>query len=257
MDMSGLIDAHCHTEFAYCATTVSAQRSIEISREKGLAGVCLTEHAFQLYFDQASAFEFEWQTRPELVEEAWRSGRGRMPAYRRFVEPLRSEFVHIGLELDLRGDGSLLLAPEDREGWDLLIGHIHRVPGVVKGLTGQAEGEKRFLDDIEKMLVHRIAVLAHPWRFLPRHELEVRPALFTPVARMLAEAGTAAELNFHYMTPNDPRFFEECLSCGVKIALGTDAHALEEVGDLSPHLEVLREIGVREADLPQVLYRPV
>ena len=40
---------------------------------------------------------------------------------------------------------------------------------------------------------------------------------------------------------DDPAFFAECIARGVKIALGSDAHALREVGDLHAHLALLRE----------------
>jgi len=252
----GLVDLHCHTEYAYCGTSVSAEANTRVARAMGLAGLYLTEHAFQLYFDRETAWSWEWQTDPRVVRQCWESGRGRMPQYREFAREKRSNFVKVGLELDLLADGSLLLADEDKQGWDLIIGHIHRIPQLENGDTGQAEAERIFLRESERLLAGGIDVFAHPFRLFPRNDFECPAGLYGPVAELLAATNTAAELNFHYKTPNDPRFFEQCLSRGVKIALGTDAHALEEVGDLFPHLQVLRELGVRDTDLPQVLYRP-
>ena len=78
--------------------------------------------------------------------------------------------------------------------------------------------------------------------------------MYATVAEMLAGRAIAAEVNYHTNSP-DPRFVEACLARGVKIALGTDAHALWEVGELAPHLAVLREAGVRDTDWGTVLYR--
>lgn len=258
MDVPGLVDTHCHTEYAYCATTVSAGRNVEVSRALGVSRLYLTEHTFQLYFDADEAWSYRWQTDDSMVRRAWANGRGRMEAYREFVRGLRDSYagyVRIGLEVDLRADGSLLLAEEDRPGWDLLIGAIHAIPGFERERTTQAEAEKLFLRQIEGLLAHPIDVLAHPFRFFIHKKLELPVHLHATVADMLAQSGVAAEINFHAGNRPDPRFFEACLARGVKIALGTDSHDLVEVGELEPHLGVLRRAGVRVEDLAGVLYR--
>ena len=78
--------------------------------------------------------------------------------------------------------------------------------------------------------------------------------LYGIVADMLAASGVAAEVNFHTNIP-DILFIEACLERRVKIALGTDSHALWEVGELMPHLSVLRKAGVLDNDLDDVLYK--
>jgi histidinol phosphatase-like PHP family hydrolase len=258
MNTLNLIDTHCHTEYAYCATTVAATENIALSKAAGLQGICLVEHAFQLYFDRDDAWSWKWQTDDTLVQKAWKSGRGRMPAYRQFAQGLRDQhngYVRLGLEVDLRADGSLLLAEEDTQGWNLLVGAVHHIHDFDRDRATQAEAEKLFLRDTERLLVHPIQVLAHPFRFLYHAEIKRPTRLYRTIARWLAASGVAAELNLHWNEP-DARFFQECLSLGVKIALATDSHQLEEVGDLSPHLKLLRQIGVCEQDLPAVLYRP-
>ncbi len=259
IDTPILVDTHCHTEYAYCGVDITATDNIAISKTSGLHGLCLVEHAFQLYFEEDDAWSWRWQTDDGMVQKACKMGRGRMPEYREFVQGLRKQhdgFVHLGLELDLRADGSLLLAEEDKTGWDLLLGSVHHVHDFDKRRATRTKTEKLFLRDVERLLAHPIQVLAHPFRFLYHAEIKRSINLYRSVARWLAESGVAAELNFHWNEP-DARFIEECLSLGVKIALGTDSHKLEEVGDLSPHLELLRRIGVRDEDLLDVLYRPV
>ena len=255
MDTPGLVDMHCHTEYAYCATTVTAASNVEVSRAMGLHGLCLAEHAFQLYFDPDDAWSYRWQTDDDLVQRAWETGRGRMSEYRRFAQGLRDGYVRVGLEVDLRADSSLLLAEEDRRGWDLLIGAVHRIPGFEKGHTTQVEAERLFLRETERLLAHPIQVLAHPFRFFLHAGLKRPTHLYGTIAELLSQSGVAAEVNFHANDP-DPRFVEACLSRGVKIALGTDSHDLAEVGELSPHVKALQQAGVRDGNLASVLYRP-
>ena len=248
MSAPGLADVHCHTEYAYCGTTVRAEDNIRVSRAMGIERLYLTEHTFQLYFEKKEAWSWRWQTDEAMVERAWTSGRGRMRDFRRFAEAVRQEAVSVGNEVDLRADGSLLLAEEDRQGWDIIVGAVHAIPAYRKGQTSQAETEKLFLRQTEGLLRQPIHVLAHPFRFFLREGL-VRPVhLYGPVAAMLARSGVAAEVNFHTNQP-DPRFLAECLARGVKLACGTDSHDLAEVGEFWPHLNVLRQAGVGDGSL--------
>ena len=111
------------------------------------------------------------------MREALAKRTGRMAEYRRFVSGLRSEFVHVGLEVDL-GAGGLLLAPEDAAGWDLLVGAIHGIAGRVEGLPSQQEAERLFLSELERLLAQPIDVLAHPFRFFRRANLTCPVHLF-------------------------------------------------------------------------------
>jgi histidinol phosphatase-like PHP family hydrolase len=256
METPGLVDVHCHTEYAYCATTVAAEANVRVARALGLRRQCLTEHAFQLYFeDRGLAWSGRWQTEPDVVRQAWAAGRGKMEAYRRFAGSMRSDFVRLGLEVDLLADGALLLADEDRDGWDLLVGCVHYLPGFEKGVTTPAETERLFFDHTARLLEQPIQVLAHPFRFFRRLGAGQPRGLYVPLAGLLAEHGVAAEVNFHTNRP-DPRFVAACVERGVKIALGSDSHDLAEVGEFHPHLEVLRRAGVRNEDLPDILYQP-
>lgn len=253
MDVPGLEDVHCHTEYSYCATDVSSGAGAALSRALGLGGVCLVDHAFQIYFPPDAAWSWRWQTDGGMVEEAWKSGRGRMPEYVRRAAGLRDGFVRVGLELDLRDDGTLLLADEDRAGWDVLIGAVHAVDGSPKAGATQAEAEHLYMREVEKLLAHPVDVLAHPFRFLDRPGF-TRPAhLYEPLAGMLAAAGVAAEINYH-VGQADVRFVEACLQRGVKLALGTDSHDASAVGELAPHMALLRKAGVPDRDLGRVLF---
>lgn len=254
LDVPDLEDVHCHTEYAYCATTVSAESCLAMSAALGLGRVCLTEHAFHLYFGREAAGSYRWQTDDAMVLEAWRTRAGRMDEYKRFAARFRNERVALGLEVDLRADGSLLLAPEDTEGWDLLVGAVHAIPGYVRGQTSPEETEALFLRETGRLVACPIHVLAHPFRFFIRERMAVPARLYPAVADLLAAHGVAAEVNFHTNLP-DPAFVRECVARGVKIALGTDGHDIVETAEFEPHLRVLAQAGIGREDLPRVLYR--
>jgi len=251
-----LVDVHCHTEHAYCATTVDTAASIALSKSLGVTQHCVVEHAFQLYFEKRYAMSGKWQGEPQRAEAVWATpARLRMANYCRFAERLRSPFVKIGLEVDLYDDGKLLLAPEDaKEGmWDLLIGAVHFIHGVVPGKTTQEEAEELFLRDVRQLVLHPIKVLAHPFRFFTWSGFQTPKHLYPVVADLLADSAVAMEVNFHaYQT--DPAFIRCCADRKVKIALASDAHTIQEVGEFAPHVAVLRQAGITPRMFPQALF---
>jgi len=256
LGMPGISDNHCHTELAYCSTTASVADGIRISQALGVETLCFTEHSFQLYFEKEEAWSFQWQSTPARVQAVWSTPeRGRMRAYRKMAEGFRTDRVRAGLEVELCGNGRLLLAPQDAEGWDLLVGAIHEIPEVRKGVTPQAEAEAYFLRDINRLLAHPIDALAHPFRFFARKGLQKPTHLYPVIADLLAARGVAAEINFHTNQP-ELEFFRCCMKSGVRISLASDSHELAEYGEFWPHLQVLFQAGSAPADLPRILLHP-
>lgn len=255
MQVPNIVDVHCHTEHAYCGTTVDTAACVALSQALGVSTLCVTEHAFQLYFEKKPAMSFKWQADPSRVEQIWASpGRFRMEAYRQFAGKLRSPFVKIGLEVDLYDNGKLLLAPEDAEfDWDIMIGAVHFIQDFDPATSTQKQAESLFMRDVERLVDHPIDVLAHPFRFFPRNRLEVPRHLFPAVAGLLADSGVAAEVNFHTNAP-DPEFIRLCAEKGVKIALASDTHELAEAGEFWPHVNVLRQAGITPKMFPEVLF---
>ncbi len=248
-----LFDVHAHTHYAYCAENVTAEGVIWRARLFGLSGVCLSEHSDQLYLTHQEhrsyhALEADgyWQS-PRSVESE------RMPRYRREMEPLRSDFVRLGLEIELDGLGRPGVRPSHLEGWDLLLGAVHWMPGGVEGRSLE-EVKRAFMENVRTLLESGVDVLAHPFRFFRRQGLERPVDLYRPVVRMLARHGAMAEINFHTNDP-DPEFFAVCLEEGVRVALASDAHELREVGDFRPHLALLRAAAGRK-DVSDLIYAP-
>jgi len=237
-DAPALVDSHIHTEFGYCAQDVRSGPAIERARTLGLAGVCLVEHAPQLYCLSDDFFVGRHIAHPAL----WRTEEhNRAPAYRQALTPLRSPFVRVGLEVELDADGALTLHDEDREWPDLLLGAVHFFPEDFNGLSA-ARLTHLFMQATEGLLAADVDVLAHPWRIFRWAKQPVPAELYGPVAQALAQTRTATEINFHGNDPA-PEFLAECLSRGVKVALGSDAHWLFEVGALNPHLDLLRRVA--------------
>ncbi len=246
----GLCDWHAHTQFAYCSRGIDAAEAAALSFALGTACQGFSEHAFALYFP-SNALKFYWQEDAAFVERVWATpGRGRMAAYRALVAAWRAAFgerIRFGLEVDLFGGGRLCLAPEDAEGWDYLIGAVHEVEGIDPATASDVELEKAWLRDVERLLTYPIAVLAHPFRNFPWYHREIPRHLYRPIARRLAQAGVAAEIN-HHQNPFELDFFRACLEEGARISLGTDAHITRNIADFLPHLETLRALGLRPKD---------
>lgn len=240
-----LIDIHCHTAFAYCAEDVSVEWDAALTKLLGLSRLYITEHAFHLYFNKADAWSYRWQREPEMVDAAFASPRERMAAYRRMLAEVRDPFIRAGLEVDLCANGELLLAEEDSLEWDILVGAVHAVPDKV---TTQTEAETAFMNATASILEKPIQVLAHPFRWFQRNGFDLPPHLYPPVAKLLAAAGVAAEINYHTNSP-DPRFLEECLKQQVKLVLGSDSHNKAEVGEFFPHLKLLQRLGAQASDI--------
>jgi histidinol phosphatase-like PHP family hydrolase len=232
-----IIDDHAHSQFAYCGRALSAEAVIARSRLMGLRGVCIVEHAPQLY---CTAEEF-WGARHIRQPKLWREGTAsRMAEFRRHIEPLRSDFVRIGLEVEIDSEGCLTLKDEDRDWPDVLVGAVHWLSVEDVGLS-DAQAAEAFLSDCRRLIEQGIDVLAHPFRYF-RWCKPPRPVpleLFAILAEMLAKAGVAAEINFH-KNINDVPFFTECVRRGVKIATGSDTHEVFEAGAFWPHLDILR-----------------
>ncbi|MCD6303838.1 MAG: hypothetical protein J7M21_02625, partial [Planctomycetes bacterium] len=239
----GVWDMHVHTELSYCGRGVSAGQAVERAGTFGLAGLCLIEHAPQLYCRQ----EVFWSGRHVVEPRLWREPAcSRMEDFRRLVEPFRGPSVRVGLEVEPDADGELTVHEADRRWVDVLIGAIHFLPQPAEDLDDEALTELVMWLN-ERILAGGVDVLAHPWRIFRMLGRPVPTGRYGQLAEMLAETNTAAEINLHKGS-TDPAFIAECVRRGVKISLGSDAHETWQVGLLGAHVELLR----RAAAAPDV-----
>ena len=237
-----LIDIHMHTHYAYCDAGMAPVQAVERAHTLGLDGVVFSEHAGHLYGTAQDYWSGAIQEDASLMRRNKAAGVARMAQYRAEMEPLRSEFVGLALEVDVAAGGGMTLLDEDRHGWDFLIAAVHRIPGLDPKAASAAEASAAFMRANEQALALPVQALAHPFRYFRRSGLPTPKELFRPLARLIAQAGVAAEINYHTNEP-DPEFFTCCLEEGAQLALATDAHSLVEVAEVQPHLELLRQIG--------------
>ena len=249
-----LWDIHCHTHYAYCRDDVTAQGAIERARLMGLRGLVVTEHAGQLYLPQEDFWKVRFHDDPDLIRRTRHTPSCRMDAYLAEILPLRDDFIRLGVEVDSDGRGGITLLDEDKRHWDVVIGAVHWIPRFDPASATEAERAQRFMEATEEVIRAGVHVLAHPFRYFRGGNVERPRHLYRPLARLLAETGVAAEINFHTNQP-DPAFFALCLEEGARIALGTDSHSLWEAGELWPHLDVLRQAGCSDG-YERVLFTP-
>ena len=246
-----VVDYHSHTEFAYGAEEdFTAANVIKRSRRFGLAGVCLTEHAPQLYCSKEEFLAARHIREPD----SWPGNRhARMDQFLEVMRPLRSDYVRLGLEVEVDASGRLTLLDEHRDAFDTLVGSVH---WLMEDSAGMDEHEliEAFLRTNECLLDQGVDILAHPLRFLARTLKEIPTEIYGALADMLSKTDTAAEINLHPPLP-DPLFIRECVARGCRISLGSDAHSLREAGALCGHLRLLREATGRQ-DVADLLYQP-
>ncbi|MGQ9733255.1 MAG: PHP domain-containing protein, partial [Candidatus Zipacnadales bacterium] len=213
-----------------------------------------TEHAGQLYLPAHAYWEGMFRRKASVIPAARSANQDRIRRYREEMRAYRSDKVGVGLEVELDAEGRLTLLAEDYEGWDVLIGAVHALRHCDGEGATEAQVASAFMRETEELTALGIDILAHPFRFFRRAGRPVPRRLYRRVAELLATYGVAAEVNYHTNEP-DPDFFALCLEHNVKLSLGTDSHALHEVGELGPHLDLLRKI-VSPDQLPDVLFTP-
>ena len=244
---AGVFDFHTHSHFGYCAEDVHPAKSLKRAEIMGVEGLVCLEHAGQLYL---SPDDF-WQARhvhdPQALPAARSSSSNRMPAFRKAMRAFRSERLRVGLEAECDGDGKLGILEEDRDGWDVVLGAVHWLPDNLPART-PAEFQFSFMWLVEQMVSQDIQILAHPFRVFRPNGLRPPAELYRPMAKLLKDHHVAAEINCHHFMP-DAEFFRVCAEEGTRIVLGSDAHRLDEVGDLAPHLRLLERIGLSPKDV--------
>lgn len=250
-DYSKIVDCHCHTELAYCNSGVTAQQAVEGSRLAGLGGVCLTEHAPQLYCTPDEFWGVE-----HINRCAWRDNpASRVEIFKTLVSQYSADpFVRVGFEVELDIEGNLTITDEDRRWAEVIVGAMHWLPGEFREYS-ETKFIDEFMDANRKMLLGGVDILAHPFRLFPSHKRPVDKTLYPVMADMLKESNTAAEINLHHTSSPDPEFFAICIGSGVKISLGSDSHFPHQVGKLHSNLEVLQQAAGRE-DVSEYLYYP-
>lgn len=256
-----LIDYHVHTPLAYCSENMDNAMSLALAKEFGLAGLAFTEHSGQLYFDKDTFWSASFlrdgidtaQGRQDRMEDYLRTTTDFLASAN--CKSQIEDRKWLGLEIDCDNSGNPVVRPEDWDRTRIRLGSIHwldelRKPEPEIDLNVAAE---EMLGRLSRFVGCGIQILAHPLRVFRRWpDADLPPKLIPGIMALLREHNVAAEINFHVQMTS-PEFMSACLTHGVKMVFGSDAHNLCEVGEFWPHLELVKECGCTESDLPGIL----
>jgi histidinol phosphatase-like PHP family hydrolase len=234
-----VVDHHCHTEFGYCAEDVSMEKVIERCKLLGVEKVYFTEHAGQLYLKPDDYWNFNFFNNPDILKIQRENKEDRIKDYVEKFNSLNSDIAGIGLEVEIDKNGEISLLKEDRKFFDILVGAVHYLPD--EWCVSKKEMEKKFLWTTEKLIENKIDILAHPFRFFYRKNLEKPKYLYKEVVKLLKDGKVKSEINYHHNNP-EIEFFRMCLEENVEIVFGSDSHNLLEVGDFSKHIEFFEKL---------------
>ncbi len=218
-------DFHTHTR--YSDGKCGHIEIVEAAEASGLKAIAFTDHGPGLPIG--------------IAEE-------KLPQMLRDIDIAREDAgipVLAGIEANVvDGGGSIDVDEKFIRKLDLLAVGIHHL-GASDPIEMAQEYLARAIRAVER---HEIAVFCHPFYFdvdllqnLTSEEIE-------GFLRLAADNNVAMELNNKYKVPND-NFLRLCLREGVKLSLGSDAHRLSEVGNISWSLSALKRVGAKREDL--------
>ncbi|MEZ4599783.1 MAG: phosphatase [Syntrophotaleaceae bacterium] len=163
----------------------------------------------------------------------------------RFVPPtIGGVRILCGVEANILDGGRLDLEDGQLAMLDLVLAGFH--PGCGYSGNGAAENTRTLLSVMEKPQVH---IICHPGN--PSYPVDYRA-----VARHAAATGTALEINNSSFAVSRAGSFENCrilarhcAEFGTLVALGSDAHIAQGVGELDQALAESRRAGIQDGQI--------
>ena len=244
-----LVDTHVHSSLAYCGENLDLAKSQSLADAMGLAGVLFAEHTGHLYFDARG-----YGRCADTGLPAAHPRQCRVETYFGLLQASGIPPKSWGMEVDAGWDGSGLIKPEHEARLAFRIGAVHSLRSLNGPVRDPEKAADEFLAVLRRFLGNGYDTLAHPFRVFRRGGMPTPPQVIEPTVRLLRKHNTAAEINFHTNEPS-VKFVRQCLSQGVKLTFGSDAHNLYEVGEFYPHLQLLREAGFTSN--PQEILLPI
>ncbi len=167
-----------------------------------------------------------------------RGGAGLIEERRREINELRAAYPNLrildGAEVDLYTDGSHAPVSGGLDQFDIIIGSFH----LRCDSTQWAHGIESVLNNLH------FDILGHWDGYLSYYRQEDGER----VAQLLAEKNVAIEISHRYPTEHI-RFLEAARDAGCKFTLGSDAHHVSSVGDLSVELSEAKALGLTLLDI--------
>lgn len=220
-------DFHIHTN--YSDGTVTPATVIESALGRNLEAVAITDHGPE-HQDGILVGRID-----QMIED--------VKVARENLEFL----VLLGMEANIVGpQGSLDIEEKVLDELDLALAGVHS-PETFKQVP-EAAARDYFTSTMNAIKNQEIDVLAHPFCLYD----DLSPYLSSEDLRAFAKAAAdrkvAIELNERYHAPSE-KLLAICVDEGVKVSVGSDAHAPSEVGNLKWASEMLELFDVKEDDL--------
>lgn len=241
-----LIDFHTHSHFAYCNENMDFEKAERVRKLFNIKRLACTEHSAHLYFSRE-----EYDKGQHDIVKAGKHIR--MGQYFSELHERGNANILIGLEVDCGPMGKPVVTEHDRKQCDVILGSLHTLCDYYLDEEFISD-EILFKGIMERFLKQPMDILAHPFRCFRRSKAPVPRVLFPAMVNLLKRYNIAAEINCHH---NEPplEFIQICLEEGVKLAFGSDAHNLCQIGEFYPHLKLLKKVGVT-GDLSKILFSP-
>ncbi len=244
-----MLDCHNHTNRSYCADEcMTVDFYLEKLQDKDEPRkIAITDHGMAIYFKREDAWRWEFITDSRIFDQNRDRGNKIMAEYLDGIKKYPADKVVPGLEAEMMEDGRLTFDPAFRNELKVLIGSVHYLP--VNAETANEQKIIRYWENhVSQLLNSDIDILGHPFRWLCK-QIEVQDSLVSDLVRKAKNAGVAVEVNSHFHTPTDSHLLRNALEIGASVAFGTDSHYPEEPGDLSYHMRLLENLGIKLEDI--------
>ncbi|MFA4944636.1 MAG: PHP domain-containing protein [Lentisphaeria bacterium] len=250
-----LFDCHAHTsDLSYCCAPgiTEATYLAALARGADLTGIAITNHGFAIYSPtREEAFAAEYMRDPALFDRHLAFGNRRLEEHLRRIEGCRAQGLCTGLEVELLPDGRLTFDPCFRGRLDVLIGSVHFLPHLEEPGLHPVAILSKWWEHTEALMCSGIDILGHPFRWLHRNAgLPVTDELLRHLVEKARRFGVALEINAHMVIPADLELLKACVAAGVPVAVGSDSHAVEEIGNLDYQRKLIQASGIPAAEIP-------
>lgn len=261
--MKNLFDTHNHCQFSFDGKRTSVESSARSAFEKGIAGICFTDH-YDIFVPPAES-DFETVMPQEFDIPAQQEEITRVQGlYMDGFKVLKG--IEIGMNEESRGETREIL---ERHSFDQVIASVHYLEGTDPYYGGYFQGRNwiqaysTYLETIcnEMMILKDFDIVGHydyvaryspyPQDILPYREFS---DIFDTMFRYLIENGKGLEINTKSCkgskgrkTSIDRDVLVRYREMGGEIiSLGSDSHDAEYVADgFEWHSQLLKSLGFR------------
>lgn len=217
-------DLHMHSEWSDGVSTIT--QMVEQARSRGYSYIAITDHSKSLGIARGLSLEKLWQQR-DIIRE---------------LDSKYDDF-HIlwGLEVDILSSGEMDYADEIMGEMDIVIGSVH---------SGFKQDEEKLTNRIISAIKNKeVDIIAHPTgRLLGRRDPYA--VNMDRVLEAAAEYNTVLEINSSpdRLDINDV-YARKAKEMGIKIAINTDAHDIQRLGDMYYGVSMARRGWLEKKDV--------